>query len=80
MDPLEALSAVEPQRRRDKLTMALARMDADEAQSWLDVIDGRTVDECGNPYSANHIERAFKHCGWDVSAVSIKRRRNSAAG
>ena len=76
-DPLEALAAVEPARKQDKLTKALARMDDYEAQTWLDVIDGRLLDSSGNPYSANHIERAMQHAGHDVSVSSIKTRRTA---
>lgn len=77
MDPLEALSAVELPGRRDKLTKALAMMDEDAAQTWLDVIDGKVLDASGEIYSAYHIERAFKHAGFDVSVSSIKRRRQA---
>ena len=79
MDPFEALSTTEVRRKVDKLTKALARMDDDEAQTWLDVIDCKVLDSTGNPYSANHVERAMQHAGHDVSVSSIKNRRNLTA-
>ena len=80
MDPLEALQSTEPGRKLDKLTKALVRMGDDEAQTWLDVIDGKVLDATGQPYSANHIERAMQHSGYDVSVSSIKARRNRTKG
>jgi|GEM_PF-5325351 len=80
MDPFEALEVTQPNQKLDKLTKALASMGDVEAQEWLDIVDGKIVDAAGNPYSANHIERALKHCGYDVSVSSIKNRRNSVRG
>lgn len=79
MDPLEALNHTEPSRKVDKLTKALATMDDAEAQTWLDIIDGKVLDAVGQPYSANHIERAMQHAGHNVSVSSIKTRRNRTA-
>lgn len=80
MDPFEALEQTQPRQKQDKLTKALASMGDVEAQEWLDIIDGKIVDAAGNQYSANHIERAMRHVGHNVSVSSIKARRNRTKG
>ncbi len=78
VDPLTALDDTDSVLKRDTLKLAFATMGDDERATWEAVLDGTTVNvRTGQPYSADHIVRAFKTSGYNVSPAAVRRwRRN----
>ena len=78
VDPLAALEQTESGFERDTLKLAFATMDDAEQARWTAVLDGEARNpRTGQPYSSDHVVRAFKAAGYNVSPAAVRRwRRN----
>ena len=78
MNPLAALDSTDSVIKRDTLKLAFKSMDADEKATWEAVLDGSSLNSrTGQPYSADHIVRALKQSGYNVSPAAVRRWRNN---
>jgi hypothetical protein len=78
VDPLAALEQTESSFQRDTLKLAFATMDDAEQARWTAVLDGEARNpRTGQPFSSDHVVRAFKAAGYNVSPAAVRRwRRN----
>lgn len=78
VDPLAALEQTESSFQRDTLKLAFGTMDDAEQARWTAVLNGEARNpRTGQPYSSDHVVRAFKAAGYNVSPAAVRRwRRN----
>jgi hypothetical protein len=78
VNPLAALDGTDSVMKRDTLKLAFQVMDADERSTWEAVLDGSRLNaRTGQPYSADHIVRALKAAGYNVSPAAVRRWRSN---
>ena len=78
VDPLAALEQTESSLQRDTLKLAFVSMTDEEQNRWLTVLDGSTKNpRTGQPFSSDHVVRALKAAGYNVSPAAVRRWRST---
>lgn len=79
LDPVESLlQSTAVYRERDTLKVALAAMDDETRESWIAVLDGDRINpKTRRPYGAEHITKALRAAGHEVSSAAVKRWRSN---